>query len=562
MSRLKVSLFGSFGATLEEQVLREFKTDKERALLAYLAANRDAPQPRTKLAGLLWPEIPEPRARQNLSQALYSLRLLLGDKKSGDPPPDENPPAAPPFLLVQADTLQLNASRDTWVDVNAFTILLASSKNHPHQKLCDCDPCLEDLEAAAALYRGDFLSGFWLRGSQVFDEWALVQRERLRRLALEALDSLAACRTARGELEQALGHAWRQVEMEPLWEHAQRQLMDLLARSGRRDAAVAQYEACRQVLFEELGMAPERTTTALYENLRSNPAAPHPPCGRAHNLPAALTPFVGREAELKALNLYLDAPACRLVTLLGPGGSGKTRLVLEYARAHIEHYPDGIWLVPLAPLHSAEAIPAAIAEALGLPLQESTPPNQQLKAYLQTRRLLLVLDSYEHLLAGADLPAELLKESPEIKILATSRQRLNVQGEQLFTLGGLDFPQPDAGLQAARRSEAVQLFIAAGGRARPGFALSAQNLDSVTRICAQVGGMPLGLLLAAAWLDTFSCAEVAAEIERELDFLAAPWEDLPARQRSLRATFDYSWGLLEETRTAGAQDPGGLSWRI
>ena len=235
-----------------------------------------------------------------------------------------------------------------------------------------------------------------------------------------------------------------------------------------------------------------------------------------------------------------------MITILGPGGSGKTRLALEAAHSQAEQFHDGAWLVSLAPLSATQAIPAAIASALGLPLQEQPEPLQQLKDYLRAKNALLIVDSCEHLLEGAHLAVELLRAAPQLKVLATSRGRLNVQGEQVFPLGGLEVPPLDIGLELAHQCESIQLFVSAGQHARPGFDLSPTNLVSVAHICALVEGMPFGLLLAAAWVDTFSTTEVAAEIERDLDFLSSDWESVPARQRSLRATFDYSWRLLAE----------------
>ena len=420
------------------------------------------------------------------------------------------------------------------------------SARHPHRRLADCPACLAQLEEAVALYRGDFLSGFSLRDSPSFEEWVLVEREHLRRLDLEALNRLVACRAERGELELALGYAWRQVEMDPLWEHAQRQLIELLARSGRRDAALAQYQVCQRILITELGIPPEAETTVLYERIHDQKTPLAPATSRKHNLPVALTPFIGREVELDALNAGLDDPVCRMLTVSGPGGSGKTRLALEAAWRQVERFQDGAWLVELAALITPQTVPPSIAEALGFPLQKQPEPILQLKDYLRAKNLLLFLDSFERLLEGAGMLVELLEAAPGVKILVTSRQRLNLHGEQHFPLGGLDCPPPVAGLQDALGCGAVQLFVSTGRRARPGFELSAANLQHVRRICELVSCMPLGLLLAAAWLGAFSTAEIAAEIEGGLDFLSAGGEDLPARQRSLRATFDYSWNLLGE----------------
>ena len=544
MAHLSVSLLGDFQVHIGNQRVDNFESVKVRALLAYLVVEADKAHRREQLAGFLWPDSPEARARRNLSQTLYNLRLQLGDKKRKEQSTLENQASVSPFLLVQPDTIQLNPKGNTWLDVADFSRLLADSKSHNHQRLEECSRCLSKLEKATALYRGEFFEGFSLKECYHFNEWTLLHRERLRRLVGSVIDNLVACRARRGELDQALTYAWRLVEFEPLWEHAQRQLIDLLARVGQIPAALEQFKTFQQLQLDELGLPPEAETLSLLNRIRTEKKSRSSQSNFIHNLPATLTPFVGRKEELARLNASLEDPDCRLVTITGPGGSGKTRLALEVARAQTARFPHGVWRIPLAPLQSANGIPAAIAKSLGLSLKEQPTTVQQLKDYLRAKSLLLVLDGYEHILEGAGYTVDLLKESPDVKILATSRIWLNVYGEQVFPIRGMVLPHKHASLEIARQNEAVALFVAAGKRVRPNFDLSSHNLKQVIHVCRLVGGNPLGLLLAAAWLDTLSAKEVAYEIGRSLDFLSARWKDFPARQRSIRATFDYSWKLL------------------
>jgi predicted ATPase len=311
------------------------------------------------------------------------------------------------------------------------------------------------------------------------------------------------------------------------------------------------------VLAEELGVEPEVETRALYERLRAGGAAPRPaappgglaggpgpPAAPPHNLPAALTPFVGREAELAALGTLRRDGGARLLTLVGAGGVGKTRLALEAARAALEDFPDGVFLVPLASLADPAALAATVAAALGIPAPESDPPGA-LRRYLRDRRLLLLLDNCEHLLAGMGLVADVLAAAPGAAVIATSRQRLGLRGEQVFAVEGLAYPEPGAAVSEAALAPAVRLFVQGARRARPGLALDAANLPAVLRICRLVAGLPLGLELAAAGAGELEPDELAAEIERSADVLAADWPDAPARQRSLRAVFAWSWELLD-----------------
>jgi predicted ATPase len=274
-----------------------------------------------------------------------------------------------------------------------------------------------------------------------------------------------------------------------------------------------------------------------------------------HNLPAQAMPFIGREPELAELMKLLNNPQMRLVTIAAPGGMGKTRLALEAARAALEqasdtHQPfaNGAYFVSLAPLNAAESIVTAIAEAVGFQFYGGDP-KQQLLDFFGEKRLLLVLDNFEHLLAGAPLVSDLLEAAPGVKALATSRERLNLSGETLFNLGGLDLPEGKSAAAALEYS-AARLFVQGAGRAQPGYELRDADVPHVARICRLVEGMPLGLLLAASWMEMLTPAEIASEIENSLDFLEANTRDLPERQRSLRAVFDYSWNLLSEAERA------------
>ena len=272
-----------------------------------------------------------------------------------------------------------------------------------------------------------------------------------------------------------------------------------------------------------------------------------------HNLPLELTPFVGRQAELTEVARLLQDAAVRLLTLLGPGGMGKTRLALEAGlnllnSADSQTFVQGVYFVGLAPLGAVDAIVPAVAAAVGFSFREGGLPEQQLLDYLAEKSLLLILDNFEHLLGGANLVPEILQAAPRVKILCTTRTRLEIPGEQLFQLEGLDFPAWETPADALAYS-ALKLFLQSARRVRPGFELAAEDLKYVARICKVVGGMPLGILLAAAWVEMLSPREIADEMMRSLDFLESGQQSIPERQRSMRAVFDYTWKSL----TAGEQ---------
>ncbi len=268
---------------------------------------------------------------------------------------------------------------------------------------------------------------------------------------------------------------------------------------------------------------------------------------RHHNLPTQTMPLVGRETELLELQRLLERPDVRLVTMLGVGGMGKTHLAQEVARQYLARTQEPVFFVALASLPAAEGLTTAILDALGSPLQpDGRPPEQQLLDYLQPKQMLLVLDNFEHLLTGAGLVNAMLRVAPGVKILVTSRERLLLSDETLYVLGNLAYPA------AATTTDllgygAVKLFLQRARHLRPTFELSAADPAAIVRICHLVEGLPLGILLAAAWVNQLSLSAIADEISQSLDFLESELRDLPEHHRSIRAVFAHSWRRLTET---------------
>jgi adenylate cyclase len=351
MAQLAIRLFGPFQVTLGGDPVTGFRSDKVRGLLAYLTVETEGPHRRERLAGLLWPDLPEQSARANLRRALSNLRKVIGDNQ-----------ATPPFLDITRQTIQFNGASDASVDVTAFAGLLEGrAPRYPNTKPTNqraSQATAQHLEEAVELYRGDFMEGFSLSDSAVFEEWAVLSRERLQRLVTEALDQLSAWYEGRGEVRRALQYAWRELELDPWRETAHRQVMRLLARSGQRGAALGQYESCRQMLADELGVEPAAETTRLFEQIRDGElgiweSSPTAVFERAVQLPTFLETevpvaverpvFVTRERELERMNELLEAALAGhgcVLFVTGGAGRGKTALMWEFARRAMEAHPD------------------------------------------------------------------------------------------------------------------------------------------------------------------------------------------------------------------------------
>ncbi len=298
MGKLAIGLFGSFRVTLGGTPVTAFESDKVRALLAYLSVETQHAHRREKLAELLWPERPEEHARRSLSQALYDLRSALQERLS----------EAPSLLLVTPQTIQFNPLNDCWLDVMEFSRLIEACDRHPHPQVEACTPCQERFQKAVSLYSGDFLADFSLRDSAAFEAWRLAVQERYRLLARGALSKLAGYHEQDGQTGQALEYTRRLAELDPLDEGACRGMMRLLAACGKRSEALAGYDSYRRLIQEELHADPDKETKALYERIRieedMQPEIPR----RLHNLPASLSPLIGRETELAELQAASAQP--------------------------------------------------------------------------------------------------------------------------------------------------------------------------------------------------------------------------------------------------------------
>jgi predicted ATPase/DNA-binding SARP family transcriptional activator/tetratricopeptide (TPR) repeat protein len=557
---------------------------KERALLADLLVNAGRVVSVDRLVEDLWGDHPPGNPANTLQGRVSALRRALG------PAGARLVVTSPPGYRLAVDPGRLDAAR--------FERLVAEATalDAPEARATRL------LEEALALWRGLALAEF------ADQPWAQAEAARLEELRLAATEALVGRRLAVGGHAGLVGELEALVAAHPTRERPRGQLMLALYRSGRQADALAVYQDTRAVLVEELGIDPSPELQRLHQAiLVQDPAleaagpAPEP---LRHNLPERLTSLVGRDEELREVAKLLDQH--RLVTVTGPGGAGKTSVAVELARRLVGGHPDGVWLVELAAVGDPALLAEVVAAALGLGEEPGTPappPAARLAGFLRDKALLLVLDNCEHLAAAcAVLVGRLLGAAPRVRVLATSREVLGVAGEVVWPVPPLTVPgEPGqagpGGAQAAVPGEpgragpggaqdavpagvpdlvgeaaaeevgagvlsgpdgdgaapevlagydAVRLFVERAAAADPGFALDAANAPVVAELCRRLDGLPLAIELAAARVRALPVPEIAARLEDRFRLLGGGGRTSDPRQRTLRATIDWSWELLEE----------------
>ncbi|UCH26109.1 MAG: tetratricopeptide repeat protein [Trueperaceae bacterium] len=478
----------------------DFHRPKPLLLLAYLVL--EGARERRYLAELFWSRAANPR--QSLATALYQLH------------------GGVPGAIETAEN---------WVQASIR---------------CDAIELLGAVEEsrmmeAVELHRGPFVSGVDLKGWGVeLEEWVYETREFLAVQARKACLGLAEEVSRRGEFKVAVRHAERALLMPGAGElelGEMERLYTLLLAGGSVHADTLRREA--QAYGLSLELSREEAQARLREVVPGEGSIPSV-------LPPVVTSFVGRDVELAKLKEQLFEAECRLITLVGPGGVGKSRLALRLAREELRggRFKDGVYFIELDSLTDASLIPSQIAQLVGLSVRGSDEVSSQVVRQLKTRELLLVLDNFEQLMEGVGFASELVRSCPTLKVVVTSRERLNVMEEWLYPLGGLAVPKGDATHEEAGGVDAVRLFVQRARRADPSFSFTKENAESVWEICRLVEGFPLGIELAAAWVRLIPLPEIAGEIERNIDFLTNPTRNVAGRHRSLRATFEHSWNLL------------------
>ncbi len=522
---LHIHLFGYLRLINDGQPFPFRGLPKTISLLSYLLLKRKTAVSREHLAYFLWDDVSEDEARANLRRHLHDLIRRL--------PPGEE------WVLRDRRTIQWNPAAPFWLDIAEFE-RLAQDK--------------ERLSEELALYSGELLQGS-------YEDWIIAERERFQALHQSTLADLIVIEREKGNLEQAILYAQKLLNLDPLREDIVRTYMSLRHAIGDRAGALQLYQQFKVRLAEELGVEPMVETADLYQRLSSSktPSTPSnavpiesPPKPHS-NLPARLTSFIGRQEELAEVchQIAKAHSPIRLLTITGPGGTGKTRLALEVGRWLAENrqeiFPDGIFLVELASLISPDRMVPTIVETLSLKVKPNQSALETLISDLSEKRLLLLLDNFEHLLEQAANLADLLTAVPDLTLLVTSQTPLHLYGEHEYPLSPLPLPQPGDQFEPSEllNFAAVQLLTDRLQAVQPRFRLTAENSETIIDICRCLDGMPLALELAAARGKLFTPKAMLEQLSQRLPFLTSQTRNRPDRHQTLRATIDWSYNLLQ-----------------
>lgn len=550
--RFQIRMFGTFEVRVHETPLPALRTRKGAWLLALLILNYPRCVERKWLASTLWPDSDDTQALRNLRTSLYDLRKSLGDQGDRLYSPT---PGLLGFDLTQAD-----------VDLLVFDASVAS--NDPHL-----------LNRAVQLYRGSLIDGCQ-------EEWIQTDRSRREQACLNSLELLASIASESGRIRDAIQHLQMCVGMEPMRETAHQALMRALATVGDYALAMQVYREFRLRLHERFQAMPSADTTALYQQLRvharqkssdsiASPAVgesinigsavePQDTLQTSHNLPRAVTSFIGREQQLEQLRTLLQTAP--LVPLTGSGGSGKTRLALQIAAELKGTFPDGVWLIELASVADPNLLLQAVATVFGLREQPASPLLETIVNALAHRNLLLVLDNCEHLVeVCATFAANVMRACPNVLLLVTSRERLGIAGEHTYRVPSLTLPDLQIPLTVANLEsvESVRLFVERARMSTPDFSIDSRNAPIVSSLCHRLDGIPLALELAAARMRALSLEDIEARLDRRFNLLTGGDRSALPRHQTLRALIDWSYDLLSARERLALQRlsvfPGGWS---
>jgi len=528
---LEVRLLGAFAVKRDGKPVA-ISSRPAQGLFAYLVLTAGTSHRREKLAGMLWPDSTEEGARDYLRHALWKIRKAIEPASS----------KGKSDSYIVADDIHLSFNLDS-----KYSLDVAAIRN------IDENTSSKELMNALSLYEGELLPGY-------YEDWVLLEREHLQAVYEQKMARLLALLQDEGRWLDILkwGERWISFGQKP--EPAYRALMTAHAAKGDMSKVAATYERCVKSL-KEFGVEPSEQTVRLYEGLKAGQGVASganllgeqkqvqvkKEAGARSSIPIPLTSFIGRERELKDIAKLLSAS--RLLTMIGPGGVGKTRLAIQTAHDSIKKFKDGVCWVELVGLQDGSLIPQEVAQSLSVREASNQPMMETLKTHLKSKGLLLVLDNCEHLIENCAQTVEgLLASCPKLKILATSRERLDLFNETTWNVPSLPLPEMRQALSLKQLKEfaSIELFVERAGNVKSDFVLTEQNASSVAQICNHLDGIPLAIELASARIKVLSVDEIESRLNDRFSLLTSGSRTALPRHQTLRATIDWSHDLLTE----------------
>lgn len=513
---VQIKLLGLPQLSSEKASKQALRLNNPTLLLLYLANKADWVS-RSELAFLFRPDDDE-------STALKHIRLLLHRAKK----------------IPWASNLETDSKRAKFTpstDVKAFKTALSN----------------KDWQAATNLYENDFFADYSNADLATYSAWLELERADLLSSYQLALRKHAQNLEGQADFEAAAQMYANLLKLDDLNEDALQDYLKAAYNAGQREQALTAYKRFYDLLQDEYSALPLQETIELVERIQANKALSQE-SPSAHRTKALLpkqdTRFVGRNKDLARLSETLLNPDCRLLTLVGLGGSGKTRVALELARLEHSQFKDGVCFVPLAALSSSDAFLTSVAQALGLNLSPQLSEQEQLDAFLKDKELLLLLDNFEHLLSAGPALSDLLKKHAKLSCLVTSRERLKLKGEWLFDLEGLDYPRhlDDLTRQELEAFDALHLFINSAKRVAPRLVLSDSDLVLVAQIAQRVEGLPLALELAASWVKSMPIQQIVQQLNEGHDLLRSEELGLAKRHQNLNVILKQTWRSLSDEK--------------
>jgi len=520
MPMLTVNVLGGLALKYPAEELVQMRSRKAEALLVYVLLSEKEAFEREELATLFWEDMPE-------QEALTNLRVTLAAVKK----------AVPDALVISRRRVSFNPEARVSCDALALSSV---TRDHLGEDYSRTEQSLENcrlITAELGKYKGDFLQGFFIRNALAFDDWASYKREILRNTLINSAQIIIGNFYRFGEHREGITLANQLLFLDPFNEAAYQWLIKLYAADGQRDAALSLFEKYRQILTDELGVEPDQEISAP-EDKSAEPRLPV-----RNNIPLQICEFFGREHELEQLRGLLRSPQVRLITLIGQGGAGKTRLAVQAARQNLSLFPDGVWFVPLEGVVSADLVLPEIYKQLRIVYPEKTRAADLLVDFLNGHRILLVLDNFEHVLDASAIISEVIRQTRNSKFLVTSREMTGLPEETNLTIEGLR-TCPDEIKIDKEASPAAAFFIDRARRARPDFHPDPDDEKMIEEICDLVAGLPLGIELAASGIKQHVLRELRDYIAADVAFLRSDEPGQPERQRSLSAVFNAFWEQL------------------